>query len=48
MTNEASAQFDLMLSQQPRREELDTRDAGANPFKTVVDPLMRYPTQKAF
>jgi hypothetical protein len=46
-TPESDAQFELMIHKTSGTEELSSRDAGASPFKTVVDPAMRYRLKKA-
>lgn len=44
---ESDAQFELMMGRQTGSREITTTDAGAPPFKTVVDPVMRYKLKKA-
>jgi hypothetical protein len=40
-------QIELMIHQASFPQELQNQDAGASPFKTVVDPAMRYRLKKA-
>jgi len=46
-TPDIEAPLELMLNKATADQELSTRDAGASPFKTVVDPAMRYRLKKA-
>lgn len=44
---EPDTSFELMIHKAQAAQELSTRDAGESPFKTVVDPAMRYRLKKA-
>lgn len=40
-------EFELMLAQSATEQSLSTSDAGANPFRTTIDPEMRIRLKRA-
>jgi hypothetical protein len=47
VTSDSDSNLELMIHKAPADLELASQDAGANPFRTVVDPVMRYRLKKA-
>ena len=49
MTMEPNRDFEIVASERPgvRRESLTKPDPGATPFKTVIDPRLRFDLRRA-
>ena len=49
MSMEPNRDFEIVTAERPamRRENLTKPDAGATPFKTVIDPKLRYDLRRA-
>ena len=49
MSKEPNQDFEIVTSDRPgfRRENLIKPDPGATPFKTVIDPKLRYDSRRA-